>query len=172
MWYIHTMECYSAMLVTHSCLTLQPHGLQPTGLLCPWDSPGKDTRVCCHSLLQIFLTQVSNPGLSHCRQILYHLSHQEVAQPKKRKKIKSVELRWMNLEPVMQTTGFWKWEQIGRKPMIYTLQMCAQLLQSCLPLCEPMDCSPLAPLFMGFSRQEYWSGVLCHSSGGHTYTTM
>ena len=31
----------------------------------------------CHALLQgIFLTQGSNPGLLHCRQILYHLSHQ------------------------------------------------------------------------------------------------
>ena len=36
--------------------SLQPHGLQPTGLLCPWDSPGKTTGVGCHSLLQgIFL---------------------------------------------------------------------------------------------------------------------
>ena len=33
--------------------------------------------VVCHSLLQgIFLTQGSNPGLLHCRQILCHLSHQ------------------------------------------------------------------------------------------------
>ena len=41
------------------------------------DSPGKSTRVSCHSLLQgIFLTQGSNLGLLHCRQILYHLSHQ------------------------------------------------------------------------------------------------
>ena len=33
--------------------------------------------MCCHSLLQgIFLTQGWNPGLLHCRQILYHLSHQ------------------------------------------------------------------------------------------------
>ena len=39
--------------------------------------PGKNTAVGCHSLLQgIFLTQVSNPSLLHCRQILYHLSHQ------------------------------------------------------------------------------------------------
>ena len=31
----------------------------------------------CHALLQgIFPTQGSNPGLPHCRQILYHLSHQ------------------------------------------------------------------------------------------------
>ena len=43
----------------------------------PWDSPGKNTRVGSHSLLQgIFSTQGSNPGLPHCKQILYHLSHQ------------------------------------------------------------------------------------------------
>ena len=43
----------------------------------PWNSPGKSTGVGIHSLLQeIFLTQGSNPGLLHCRQILYHLSHQ------------------------------------------------------------------------------------------------
>ena len=29
----------------------QPHGLQPTGLLCPWDFPGKSTGVGCHCLL-------------------------------------------------------------------------------------------------------------------------
>ena len=31
--------------------------------------------------------------------------------------------------------------------------------QSCLTLCDPMDCSPQAPLSMGFSRQGYWSGL-------------
>ena len=46
-------------------------------LLCPWDSPGKNTRVGCHALLQgIFQTQGLNPGLLHCRKILYHLSHE------------------------------------------------------------------------------------------------
>ena len=45
--------------------------------LYPWDSPGKNTGVGCHSFVQgIFPTQGSNPGLSHCRWILYHLSHQ------------------------------------------------------------------------------------------------
>ena len=38
--------------------SLQPHGLWPARLLCPWDSPGKNTGVGCHFLLQgIFLTQ-------------------------------------------------------------------------------------------------------------------
>ena len=41
---------------------------------CPWNSPGKNTGVSSHSLLQgIFLTQGLNLGLLDCRQILYHL---------------------------------------------------------------------------------------------------
>ena len=38
--------------------SLQPHGLQPTRLFCPWDSPCKNSGVGCHDFLQgIFLTQ-------------------------------------------------------------------------------------------------------------------
>ena len=55
----------------------RPHGLWPARFLCPWDSPGKNTEVGCHALLQrMFRTQGSNPGLPHGRWILYHLSHQ------------------------------------------------------------------------------------------------
>ena len=51
----------------------------PARLLCPWDSPGKNTGVGCPSLLQgIFLMQGLNPELPHCRQILYLLSHQNL----------------------------------------------------------------------------------------------
>ena len=43
----------------------------------PWDSPGQNTAVGSCSLLQvIFPIQGSNPGLPHCRQILYQLSYQ------------------------------------------------------------------------------------------------
>ena len=46
-------------------------------LLRPWDFPGKNTGVGCHFLLQeIFPTLGLNPGLPHCRQTLYRLSHQ------------------------------------------------------------------------------------------------
>ena len=49
----------------------------PPGSSVPGDSPGKNTGVGCHARLQgIFPTQGLNPGLPHCRQILYHLSHQ------------------------------------------------------------------------------------------------
>ena len=55
--------------VTQLCLTLQSYGQKPARLLCTWDSPGKNTGVSCHFLLQgTFLTQGSNPGLPHCRQ--------------------------------------------------------------------------------------------------------
>ena len=66
--------CISCSVVSNS---LQPHGLQPTRLLCPWDSSGKNTGMGGHALLQgIFPTQVSNPRLPHCGQIFYRLSHQ------------------------------------------------------------------------------------------------
>ena len=43
-------------------------GLQPARLLCPWDSPGKNTGAGCHSFLQgIFPAQGSNPRLLHWR---------------------------------------------------------------------------------------------------------
>ena len=38
-------------------------------------------------------------------------------------------------------------------------------LQSCLILCDPVNRSPPVPLFMGFSRQEYWSRFPCPSPG-------
>ena len=50
--------------------------LQPYGLYSPWNSPCESTGVGSLSLLQrIFPTQGSNPGLLHCRHILYQLSH-------------------------------------------------------------------------------------------------
>ena len=50
--------------------------LQPHGLYSPGNSPGQNTGVGSFSLLWgIFPTQGSNPGLPHCWQILYQLSH-------------------------------------------------------------------------------------------------
>ena len=52
------------------------HSVRPHGLHSPWNSPGQNTGVDSHSLLQgIFPTQGLNPGLPHCRWILYQLSH-------------------------------------------------------------------------------------------------
>ena len=60
--------------VSNSCNSMD---CSSSRLLCPLDSPGKNTGVGCQFLLQrIFLIQGSNLGLPHCRQILYHLHHQ------------------------------------------------------------------------------------------------
>ena len=82
-WLDCTKSVLSKLLVAQSCPTLcDPVGCSPpTRPLCPWDSPGKNTGVGCHALLQgIFPTQGSNPRvlhLLHCRQILYCLSCRE-----------------------------------------------------------------------------------------------
>ena len=81
------MECLASSLALHTrCLldmdvcvcsvesySWQPHGLYSTRFLCPWDSPGENTGVGCHTLLQgIFPTKWLNSSLPHCRQILDH----------------------------------------------------------------------------------------------------
>ena len=61
--------------VTESC-SVMSDSLGPYELYSPWNSPSQNTGAGSLSLLQgIFPTQESNPGLSHCRQILYQLSH-------------------------------------------------------------------------------------------------
>ena len=71
------------MLVTQLCLILVTPWTLARRLLCPWKSPGKNTGVSSHSLLQgIFPTQGWNLGLLHCRQILYCLSYQRSPCPR------------------------------------------------------------------------------------------
>ena len=80
--------------------------------LCAWNSLGKNTGVGCPSLLQgIVLTQGLNPGLLHCRQILYHLSHQKCGN------------NFNNIAYVAQWVQF------------------SPVTQSCPTLCNSMDCS-------------------------------
>ena len=70
------MRVHAHML---SCVWLfpTPWTIAHHGILCPCNFPGKNTRVGCHFLLQEILpTQGLNPGLLHCRQMLYHLSLQ------------------------------------------------------------------------------------------------
>ena len=69
-WLPHT---FSVCVFSYSVIS---DSLWPQGLYSPVNSPGRHTGVASLSLLQrIFLTQESNPGLLHCGQILYQLSH-------------------------------------------------------------------------------------------------
>ena len=123
-------------MCAQSCPTLcDPHGLQPTRLLCPWNFPGKNTGVGSHSLLQgILLTQESNPGLRHCRQILCRLSH--------------------------QASQLWYYTNYS---------ICACVFSCVLLFVTPWTVACQVSLSMGFSRREYWSGLLFPSPGDPTH---
>ena len=71
-------ETTQLCIIAQSCLTLcDPMDCSPPGTSVHGDSPGKNTRVSSHVLLQgISPTQGENPGLLFGRRILYHLSHQ------------------------------------------------------------------------------------------------
>ena len=87
-WDLHFILYLSCLLhipvcatesVSHSVLpnVLRPQRLQPARLLWQWNSPGKNTGVGSHSLLQgILSAQGLNLSLLYCRWILHHLSHQ------------------------------------------------------------------------------------------------
>ena len=125
-----------------------------TKLLSPWNSPGKNTGVDSHSTLQwIFPTQGSNPGLVHCRQILYYLSHQ--GSP-------GVLIHHSNLSGKTVNALRVKTHVLCRfSTAILSLgpAAAAKSLQSCPTLCDPIDGSPPSSPVPGFSRQEHWRGL-------------
>ena len=133
-------------------------------------SPGQNTGVGCHSLLHgIFLTQGLNPGLLHCRQTLYLLSHKgspnpfllllllsrfsrvRLCDPKDSSPpgspvpgiLQARTLEWV----AISFSSAWKWK------------VKVKSLSSVWLLATPWTATYQAPLSMGFSRQEYWSGV-------------
>ena len=79
-YYAKWNVCWACSAMSDS---LWPHGLEPTGSLCPWDSLGKNTGVGCHFFLQgIFSTQGANLHLLQVscisRKVLYHWATWEV----------------------------------------------------------------------------------------------
>ena len=114
--------CISSSVMSNS---LQLRGLWLTDLFCPWNSPGKNTGVGCHSLLQeIFPIQESNLGLPHCKQTLYHLKNQgsrriisSIQQLGKKKchvkwlkrRVFNAVIQFNNLFGICQVQGIHKW---------------------------------------------------------------
>ena len=67
----HVFNCLfllGCVCVNHPVVSesLQPHGLQPTRLLCPWDFPGKNTGVGCHCLLQCMKVKSESEVAQSC----------------------------------------------------------------------------------------------------------
>ena len=98
--------------------TFQPHELYS-----PWNSSGQNTGMGSLSLLQeIFPTQGSNPGLPHCRRILYQLNHKgsprilewvaypfsrESSQPRNRTWVSCIAGRFFTNWVIREALSFW-----------------------------------------------------------------
>ena len=101
----------------------------PPGSSFHGDSPGMNTGVGCHFLLQgIFPTQGSNPGFLHCRRILYHLSYQESprilewvaypfsrgsSQPRNQTGVSCIAGRFFTSRATREAHWLWRWADVG-----------------------------------------------------------
>ena len=166
------------MKIAQSCPTL----CDPMDYNSPWNSPGQNTRVGCHSLLQgIFPAQGSNPGLPHCRWILYQQSHTGSPYQLYLNKIgrnnkvywRMCRLTQMLHHFVVQGLEHWQVSVFtkGRHQWMTVLQRVRSIWQhvqfATVPssFATPWTVAHQAPLSMGFSRQEYWSGLPCPPPG-------
>ena len=119
-----------------------PHRRQPIRLLCPWDSPGKNTGLGCHFLLQYMKVKSESEVAQSCPTLsnpmdcsLPGSSVQGIFQAR--------TLDWV----AISFSNTWKW-----KVKVKSLSR-ARLLAT------PWTAAYQAPPSKGFSRQEYWSGV-------------
>ena len=75
------MRAAAAAKSLQSCSTVQPHRRQPTRLRHPWDSPGKNTRVGCHFLLQCMKVKMKVKSLSRVRLLVTPWTAADQAPP-------------------------------------------------------------------------------------------
>ena len=120
--------------------SVRPHRRQPTRLPCPWDSPGKNTGVGCHFLLQCIKVKSESEVARSCRLF---------------------EARWTAAHPAPPSMGFSRQEYWSGLP----LPSPGLVAESCPNLTTPGTVTCQAPLFIGFSRQEYWSRLPFPSPG-------
>ena len=121
--------------------SVRPHRRQPTRCPRPWDSPGKNTGVGCHFLLQCMKVKVKVKSLS---------SVQLLATP------------WTAAYQAPASMGFSRQDTgVGCHFLLQCMKVKSESedAQSCPTLRHPWTAAYQAPLSMGFSRQEYWSGV-------------
>ena len=121
--------------------SVQPHRRQPTRLPCPWDSPGKNTGVGCHFLLQCMKVKRESEVTQSCpTSDPMDCSLPGSAVPRI---LQARTLEWV----AISFSSAWKW-----KVKVKSL--------SCVRLwATPWATAHQAPPSTGFPRQEYWSGL-------------
>ena len=182
--------------------SVRPHRRQPTRLPCPWDSPGKNTGVGCHFLLQCMKVKVHLP-------MLWTLGWEDPLEKAVtiHSSILAREISWTEKPGGLQSMGLKKsqiWVSTKQQQYVYaaakSLQLCPTLwdpiynsppgspvpgilqagilewvaisfsnawqwkvkvksLSHVQPSATPWTAAYQAPPPMGFSRQEYWSGL-------------
>ena len=114
-------------LISHfNCV--RPYGLEPSRLLCPWNSPGKNTAVGCHALLQ---GNLPDPGIEPA----------SIRSPALAGRFFTASATW---EALLYPKNIFhpKWLSLSRSDQIRLVT------QSCLTPCDPMNCStPGLPVY-------------------------
>ena len=130
--------------------SVRPRRQQPIRFLCPWNSPGKNTGVGCHFLLQCMKVKSESEVAQSCPTLHDPLDYSLPGSPV-HGIFKARVLEWV----AISFSNAWKWKvkvkSLSRAPLLAT----------------PWTTAYQAPLSMGSSRQEYWSGLPLPSPRHH-----
>ena len=136
--------------------SVRPQRRQPTRLPSPWDSPGKNTGVGCHFLLQCRKVKNESEVTQSCPTL-----HDPM----------DCSLPGSSAHGIFQARVL-EWGAIAfsklllSNPLFNACALLCLLAQFCLTLSDVMDCSPSGSSVHGGSgRQEYWSGLPCPPPG-------
>ena len=145
--------------------SVRPHRWQPTRLPCPWDSPGKNTGVGCHFLLQCMKVKSESEGAQSCPTLSdpmdYSLSDSSI-----RGIFQARVLEWGAIAfSKIRNRNYLLWYGISVSYLFWVHCMRAKLLQCVWLFATLWAVACQAPLSMGFPRQEYWSRLPCPPSG-------
>ena len=128
--------------------------------LCPGDSPGKKTGVGCHFLLQCMKVKSENEVTQSCPTLRYPMDCSPPGSP-----IHGIfQARVLGWGATAFSTSL-LYGDLNGKEIQNTCGGVGLVTKSCPSLVTPKTVARQAPLSMGFSRQEYWSGLPFPSLG-------
>ena len=127
---------------------MRPYRRQPTRLPCPWDSPGKNTGVGCHCLLQCMKVKSESEVAQSCPTLSDPMDGSPPGSP---------------VHGIFQARVLEWGAIVCTNEMLWCL-VCAHML-SCVRLCDPMDCSLPGSSVHGIFQVRILDGLPCPSPG-------